>query len=66
MQLASWVFATANSSDKIIQPLLSRFAILEIPEYTFEEFTEIALTRLVGENIYKPIAFSIAEKFGMN
>src|SRR5213593_4330750 len=34
MQLTSWVFATANSCDKIIQPLLSRFAILEIPEYT--------------------------------
>jgi holliday junction DNA helicase RuvB len=62
MQLASWVFATANSCDKIIQPLLSRFAILEIPEYTFEEFTEIALTRLARENIYKPIALSIAEK----
>jgi MoxR-like ATPase len=62
MELASWVFATANSCDKIIQPLLSRFAILEIPEYTFEEFTEIALTRLARENIYKPIALSIAEK----
>jgi MoxR-like ATPase len=62
MQLTSWVFATANSCDKIIQPLLSRFAILEIPEYTFEEFTEIALTRLARENIDKPIALSIAEK----
>ena len=62
MQLTSWVFATANSCDKIIQPLLSRFAILEIPEYTFEEFTGIALTRLARENIDKPIALSIAEK----
>jgi ATP-dependent Lon protease len=62
MQLTSWVFATANSCDKIIQPLLSRFAILEIPEYTFEELTEIALTRLAREIIYKPIALSIAEK----
>jgi MoxR-like ATPase len=62
MQLTSWVFATANSCDKIIQPLLSRFAILEIPEYTFEEFTEIALTRLARENIDKPIALSIVEK----
>ena len=62
MQLTSWVFATANSCDKIIQPLLSRFAILEIPEYTFEEFTEIALTRLAREDIDKLIALSIAEK----
>jgi ATP-dependent Lon protease len=36
MELTSWVFATANSSEKIIQPLLSRFAVLEVPEYTFE------------------------------
>jgi len=43
MQLTSWVFATANSYEKIIQPLLSRFAIFEIPEYTLEEFIEIAL-----------------------
>jgi Holliday junction DNA helicase RuvB len=62
MELMSWVFATANSCDKIIQPLLSRFAILEIPEYTLEEFTEIALIRLGRENIDKPIALSIAEK----
>ena len=43
MELTTWVFATANSCQKIIEPLLSRFAIMEIPEYTFEEFTEIAL-----------------------
>jgi Holliday junction DNA helicase RuvB len=61
-ELTSWVFATSNSCDKIIQPLLSRFAILEIPEYTFEEFSEIALIRLARENIDKPIALSIAEK----
>ena len=59
MQLTSWVFATANSCDKMIQPLLSRLAILEIPENTFEEFTEIALTKLARENIYKPIDLSI-------
>jgi len=31
IQLTSWVFATANSTEKIIEPLLSRFAILEMP-----------------------------------
>ncbi|HXV89464.1 MAG TPA: ATP-binding protein [Nitrososphaeraceae archaeon] len=46
MELTSWVFATANCSEKIINPLLSRFAVLEMPEYTFEEFYEIAVTRL--------------------
>jgi Holliday junction DNA helicase RuvB len=62
MELTSWVFATANRCDKIIQPLLSRFAILEIPKYTFEKFREIALTRLKRENVDECIARVIAEK----
>jgi len=62
MKLTSWVFATANSCKKIIEPLLSRFAILEMPEYTFEEFTEIVLTRLRKENVDECTAIVIAEK----
>jgi Holliday junction DNA helicase RuvB len=62
MELTSWVFATANSSEKIIEPLLSRFAVLELPEYTFEEFTEIAITRLTKEHVGESIARVIAEK----
>ena len=62
MELTSWVFATANSFEKIIEPLLSRFAILETPEYSFEEFTEIALTRLRKEDIGESLARIIAEK----
>jgi Holliday junction DNA helicase RuvB len=62
MELTSWVFATANSYDKIIEPLLSRFAILEIPEYTFEEFSKIAVTRLKKEDVDESIARIIAEK----
>lgn len=61
-QLTSWVFATANSCDKIINPLLSRFVILEMPEYTFEEFCQIAVTRLRKENVEEQIATLIAEK----
>jgi holliday junction DNA helicase RuvB len=62
LNLTSWVFATANSYEKIIQPLLSRFAILEIPEYTFGEFSEIAVTRLRKEHVDKSIAKVIAGK----
>jgi Holliday junction DNA helicase RuvB len=62
MELTSWVFATANSCEKIIRPLLSRFAILEVREYTFEEFTEIAVTRLTKEDVDESIATHIAEK----
>jgi holliday junction DNA helicase RuvB len=61
-ELTSWVFATANTCEKIIEPLLSRFLILQIPEYTFEEFTEISVSRLQKENVNKQIATCIAEK----
>jgi ATP-dependent Lon protease len=62
MELTSWVFATANSCEKIMEPLLSRFLVLEIPEYTFEEFREIAVSRLAKENVDKYFAGTIAEK----
>jgi len=62
MELTSWVFATANSCDKIIQPLLSRFAVLEVPEYTFEEFSEISISKLTKENIDECFARSIVAK----
>lgn len=66
MELTSWVFATANSCEKIINPLLSRFAILEMPEYSFEEFIEIAISRLAKENVKEKLVNSSVKKFGMN
>ena len=62
IELTSWVFATANSCDKIIEPLLSRFVILEMAEYTLEEFYEIADTRLKKEGVHELTARLIAEK----
>jgi MoxR-like ATPase len=62
MELTSWVFATANSSEKIIQPLLSRFAVFEVPEYTFEEFSEISISKLTKENIDECFARVIVAK----
>lgn len=62
IELTSWVFATANSCEEITEPLLSRFLILQIPEYTFEEFTEISVSRLQKENVNKQVATCIAEK----
>jgi hypothetical protein len=35
---------------------------LEIPEYTFDEFTDIAISRLLKENIDERNARDIAEK----
>ena len=62
MELISWVFGSANSCEKISEPLLSRFIVLKIPEYTFEEFKEIAIFRLKEEDIDEKSALTIAQK----
>jgi len=62
LELQSWVFATANSCEKVIEPLLSRFLVLEVPEYTFEEFEEITVSRLTKEKVDKYTATFIANK----
>ena len=62
MVLSSWVFATANSVDKVIEPLLSRFVKLKVSQYSFEEFSEIALFKLRNENVDESLARSIAQK----
>jgi len=62
LHLTSWVFGTANGTSKIIEPLLSRFVILHIPEYSFEEFTNIAIARLAKEKVNNDFANVIAEK----
>src|ERR671938_1503379 len=36
------IFATSNSTERLSKPLLSRFAVLEIPEYTYPEFEDIS------------------------
>ena len=58
----TWVFASANSCEKISEPLLSRFMVLKIPEYAFEQFKEIAVLRLEGESIHEKLALIIAQK----
>jgi holliday junction DNA helicase RuvB len=37
------IFSTSNSTERLSKPLLSRFTVYEIPEYTYEEFEGIAL-----------------------
>ena len=37
------IFATSNSTEKLSKPLLSRFTVFEIPEYTYEEFEGISI-----------------------
>jgi MoxR-like ATPase len=37
------IFATSNSTERLSKPLLSRFTVFEIPEYTYEEFETISI-----------------------
>src|ERR671931_1106303 len=40
------IFATSNSTERLSKPLLSRFTVYEIPEYTYEEFEAISVRTL--------------------
>lgn len=62
MELHSSVFASANTCENISEPLLSRFIILKIPEYTYEEFKQIAVIRLKDEGVDEKLALIIAQK----
>src|SRR5918912_447993 len=42
------IFATSNSTERLSKPLLSRFTVLETPEYTYPEFEDIS-TRIVNK-----------------
>ena len=42
-QLKCSVFATSNGSGKMLDPLLSRFAIVNVKKYSHEEFKYIAM-----------------------
>lgn len=50
--------ATANDKDKISAPLMSRFAVIDIPDYTDEEkkiiFSKFALPKVMGRMKMQP------------
>jgi Holliday junction resolvasome RuvABC ATP-dependent DNA helicase subunit len=55
------IFATSNSTERLSKPLLSRFTVFEIPEYTYEEFKAISLRtiRKLPQNVIIQIASSV-------
>ena len=57
-----WIFATSNDVERLSEPLRSRFMEFHLEEYTYEEFTDIAIRRLAEEKINKHLAIIIAEK----
>lgn len=60
MVLRSSVFASANSCVKISEPLLSRFLVVKIPDYSFEEFMNIAAFQLKKEKMDGMTAIAIS------
>jgi Holliday junction DNA helicase RuvB len=57
------VFATTNNTRDLSGPLISRFIVVNIPQYTDEEFREIAVKRLTREEgISAELANYIAEQ----
>jgi MoxR-like ATPase len=55
------IFATSNSTERLSKPLLSRFTVFEIPEYTYEEFEAILLRiiKKLPQNTIIQIASSV-------
>ena len=55
------IFASSNSTERLSKPLLSRFTVFEIPEYSYEEFEAIAvrIIKKLPENTIIQIASSL-------
>ena len=46
-QLKCSVYATSNSTKKMLDPLLSRFVTIKVVKYSYEEFKEVAMKVLL-------------------
>ena len=61
-QLKTWVFASCNTTDKLLPPLLTRFRDIHFKPYTEEEFVEIVVNVLDREEgVDRDIALLIAD-----
>ena len=61
-QLKTWVFASCNSTDKLLPPLLTRFRDIHFKPYTEEEFVGIVVNILDREEgVDRDIALLIAD-----
>jgi MoxR-like ATPase len=55
------IFATSNSTERLSKPLLSRFTVFEIPEYSYPEFEAISvrIIKKLHQNAVIQIASSV-------
>ena len=49
----TWVFATSNNTEKIIAPLQSRFFVVKLEPYTYEQFYQITVQLLTQSQQHK-------------
>ena len=63
MEIKTSVYATSNNIEKIIPPLQSRFFIVRLKAYTYEEFCQIAIRLLTSDrhNVDEEIAKATAD-----
>jgi holliday junction DNA helicase RuvB len=62
-QLRTWVFATSNGTKKLSEALLSRFMVIELEKYSYEEFRDISVRLLANdEEVEFDLANTIAEE----
>jgi MoxR-like ATPase len=60
MQLKTWEFATSNGAKRLSGPLLSRFRVIYLNEYSFSQFYEIAVKKLLDVGLDKKVPDEIA------
>jgi holliday junction DNA helicase RuvB len=60
VHLKTWVFATSNGTNKLSEPLLSRFRVMYLNAYDFSQFYEISIKKLLAEGLDKRAADKIA------
>src|SRR5918996_2527915 len=61
-QIKTWLFASCNSTDKLLPPLLTRFRDIHFKPYTEEEFVNIVVNVLDREEgVDRDIALIIAD-----
>jgi holliday junction DNA helicase RuvB len=65
-------FATSNSTKKMLDPLLSRFIVIKVGKYSYEEFKEVAMKVLTeresveDENLARAIVNKVWQKSSDN
>ena len=66
-QLKTWVFATSNGTKKLSDTLLSRFMVIGVDKYNYEEFKDISVQLLVNsEEVDFDLASTIARELYTN